>query len=684
MSNRNFDMSNFIRRQSNKVAAQSFLSRIQPPNNQTGSAPYLGISSYSIMNEVRSGSMTEIARSDYGGCYTISVGCPCPEVNSYFFIPSGVSNIQIAFGSIILSWNAPADPNNDKGPFQYQITPYLNGVALESVITSDTSYTFNNLDEFKPYTFEIVAINRYGKGPSISNGSAVIMPPSDLSAILTGKDTSSGNMPNCLKYIQGNAIEAILKYIASINLGPTRSSRLMYLWSASVAQAWNWVSLSQRQTTPTILGTKDNWDWDTNSKVTLNDCDKVVWITLAIDTITSILSGSTYTSKFTYDTMTVQRVQSEGQWDNWLNTWNAWRATRANDGSVVAGTTMPTSSSNWEQTIVVDGATVSDINSFPAPQEWTRLTVQGKKQGYLTWNWDSVTSTCFTADDETLITYGLAPKTGVERDEEIDWVVTITHEMGDPKYNSDSDPLPYMNPDLRKLQAEFWAGGPGTVSPPCMFVWMWCQYVRGLSDISADKLIYSLLDLCIHLFEGGRLTWRLKKQFMEARPIQEIRRRYAGVNLYSWDGSIVKGDQWIPYQEANFVTPPFADFPSGHSHFSKAFALTMASWFGELQSGVQVDYCNPKLISPLFKENSISSVFGSFTFDKGVSSIQPGVVPNKQTVLSWNTWDDMATSAGMSRIYGGIHCLTAHEASQTVAENVDSQLVSKWAIRKDI
>ncbi len=171
---------------------------------------------------------------------------------------------------------------------------------------------------------------------------------------------------------------------------------------------------------------------------------------------------------------------------------------------------------------------------------------------------------------------------------------------------------------------------------------------------------------------------------MEARPIQEIRRRYHGQNVVSWNGT-VKGDQWVPYQESNFVTPPFADFPSGHSHFSKAFALTMNSWFGNLQK-VYVNYTDCKLICPLFSNGDFNGSFGDFSIKKGTSLIQPSVVPVSNTELSFDSWDDMATSAGMSRLYGGIHALTAHQASQTVATALDGFINSAngWKINKSV
>jgi len=168
---------------------------------------------------------------------------------------------------------------------------------------------------------------------------------------------------------------------------------------------------------------------------------------------------------------------------------------------------------------------------------------------------------------------------------------------------------------------------------------------------------------------------------MEARPIQEIRRRYAGQSIVSWNG-VIDGAQWIPYQMANFVTPPFADFPSGHSHFSKAFALTMTKWFGESITPVAMTYDHLSLISLLFPANT-TGTYGSFVVAPGASKVQSGVVPHAPVTFSFETWDDMATSAGISRLYGGIHALSAHQASQTAAVQVDGAIQSTWNIKTD-
>ena len=91
---------------------------------------------------------------------------------------------------------------------------------------------------------------------------------------------------------------------------------------------------------------------------------------------------------------------------------------------------------------------------FLRPQSWTRLTVQGKKQGYLTWNWESVASTCLTAEQESVVRSLVSPATGAARDAEIDNVLAISATLTDEQ----------------KMIAEFWAGGPKTPAPPCMYV----------------------------------------------------------------------------------------------------------------------------------------------------------------------------------------------------------------------
>ena len=640
MSNRIYDASQLTQRRAERAIAGSFYSRSA-----------FGIKDSSILNAVRTGSMTEFTRLDQ--CIAVSPGCPCAitDIAAGQF-PGAVTGVRYTLGSIVVSWNATA------GAESYRVTPSLNGVPQPSVTTQGLSYRFTNLSEWQPYTFTVCAVNEMGQGPMTTLPS-ILVPPSALSAILLGHG-DQGDTTTALQYVIHSALCLLLQYIQAVNLGPTKGSRLFYLWATTLVGAWNWVSQDRR-----ITGILDPWNWSDVSAAPLSSSDAITWMCAVVDNVTPLLIPVPYVSLYAYDGGYLASVRQSGEWSRWLTSWTAWMAVRALDGSVAAAATQPTGSANWGQTIVVDGHTVNAIGSFPQPRQWTRLTIGGVQQNYLTYAWDSVVSTCLSEQDELDIQASVAPLTGASRDAEIDSLLTLAANLS----------------DTEKIQAEFWAGGPGEVAPPLICVWFWKEYMRCLPGVSKTTVMYSLQDLAVHMLEGSRVTWRLKALYMEARPIQEIRRRYAGQSVLSWNGT-VDGAQWVPYQMANFVTPPFADFPSGHSHFSKAFSLTMNKWFGETIQHVPMIYDNQPLISKLFPLNNATS-YGSFAVNAGASTVQPGIVPSAPITISFETWDDISTSAGISRLYGGIHALSAHQASQTAAVEVDGAIQTTWNILTD-
>lgn len=652
---RNYDASSLTQRLAQRTIAASFLSTAA--NGSTWQTrPLKGNKDSSMLHDVRLGNMTEYTR--FPTCVGVSLGGSCVSLQNAVSsgnggFPGYVSGITFTVGSIIVSWNAPTVGT---GPFTYVVTPYLNGVALAPVTTMETTYRFTSLEEMQPYTFTVCASNAVGTGPELTTASFVA-PPAELAGILSGNGHQSIDVSSSLTYVLNLGLDTVMAYVASINQAPTTVSRVMYLWAASVAQAWNWVTSDT-----CVTGTHDNWNWNTKAASSLSPCDALLWIASVIDYLTPQLIPS-YTSPYSFSATDVARVKTEGEWDNWLAQWHAWMGGRQSDGSSAALTTMPTGSANWNQTIVVDGVTVNNIADFPAPQEYTRLTVQGVKKGYLTYAWDSVASTCLSEQNEADIQNSGAvgaPATGAARDAEIDDVLAISASLT----------------DSQKAQAELWAGSSaGTLSPPMMFVWFWKEYVRSVS-VTCPVLIFSLLDLAVHLFEGARVTWRIKAHYMQARPIQEIRRRYAGQTVASWNGSI-DGAQWVPYQRANFVTPPFPDFTSGHSHFSKVFALTMDKWFGGAISKNQIVYDNLPWMATLFSQTQ-TGFYGDFVVPAHSSAIDTS--PSQPVTFSFSTWNDIADHAGMSRLYGGIHTIAAHTGAQAAAVLVDGYINASWNI----
>ena len=136
----------------------------------------------------------------------------------------------------------------------------------------------------------------------------------------------------------------------------------------------------------------------------------------------------------------------------------------------------------------------------------------------------------------------------------------------------------------------------------------------------------------------------------------------------------------MPYQEANFVTPPFPDFTSGHSAYSKIFANVMGQWFGDaIDTSKIVTLSDLSRVTPDLTAAQ-TGPFGSVVFPTGSSLIQPAVVPAAPTTLAFTTWSGLAESAGLSRQYGGIHALSAHEGSLAIVAGLYPMIRAAWGL----
>jgi len=471
-----------------------------------------------------------------------------------------------------------------------------------------------------------------------------------------------------------DGLTSVLKHTATLNLGPTRSSRHNYIWFASIAQALAWV----RPTSPTSEGV-DGWSWDTHY-VLHSETSICVWMNRVLQaiqpTFTTFYDAEGQLElerrKYGWTELEQQTAAAEilknGRWNIWFAAWQAWYTNRTADGATAAAIP-PTADELPNGATALNVAGMQDPATFPHPESWTPLKIGEKTQKYLTYNWQDVRSSCLTTEDTATIAAAANteyPSTGV-RTTEIGEVVSITNTLT----------------DTQKVIAEFWAGGPFTVSPPGMFLWMWRTFSKAygvFSKYGMDKLVYSGLDLATHLFETGRVVWGLKKEHMQARPIQEIRRLYRGQTLKKYDGTDIDGMNWVPYQETNFVTPPFSDFPSGHSAFSRSFANVMNDWFGiSIPETMPIDMTDLYLLSPVFDVPQLTE-FGTFVFPALKSQIQIGVIPAVPIQLSFSSWNDMAEQAGISRKYGGIHAASAHTGSVLAADSLHTLLRIRYGI----
>jgi hypothetical protein len=273
--------------------------------------------------------------------------------------------------------------------------------------------------------------------------------------------------------------EDLLNYIKTTGKGPTVTSRLIYIWTFTAASAWQ--SIQPAGTEKLVAGIHDQWNWDWRyAGNTSIDGFASNWLCQTLAPAMSIfLPGYSSTLAQTPDS-------------SWYSLWQSWFTARQADGS----TTLPSPTVNDLSNINLQiDPTTSGLPENIVMDQWTPLYVNGKKQNYLTFKWGTIKSTCLTYMDELSI-YAQADSVypnETQRQVEVTSVKNMSQTLN----------------DSQKMSAEFWAGGPGTATPPGALSWFWAEYCRQ-NELSDRVFFLSGLDLGIHLFEGSRVTWGLK------------------------------------------------------------------------------------------------------------------------------------------------------------------------------
>jgi hypothetical protein len=216
--------------------------------------------------------------------------------------------------------------------------------------------------------------------------------------------------------------------------------------------------------------------------------------------------------------------------------------------------------------------------------------------------------------------------------------------------------------DQQKVTAEYWADGPKSEFPPGH----WALIAQVLSRKRGHNLDYDVkmfFALGNALMDASIAAWAAKFRWDFVRPITAIRERYKGKDVTSWLGpyqgyGTVKGEQWIPYQSPNVVTPPFPEYVSGHSTFSSAGAAILAKFTG-------------------------SDAFGAgVTVEAGTSLFEPKTdtqvgTPATNILLTWPTLTAAAKHAGLSRRLGGIHFQDGDEHGYNLGRSVGLNVMAR-------
>lgn len=168
--------------------------------------------------------------------------------------------------------------------------------------------------------------------------------------------------------------------------------------------------------------------------------------------------------------------------------------------------------------------------------------------------------------------------------------------------------------------ALFWAGGPGTATPPGQ----WNMIAQSVSEskcltIEENARLFALLNVA--LADAAIACWDAKYAYDFWRPVTAIR----NANL-DGNAATTQDASWTPL----ITTPPFPTYSSGHSTFSGAAAAVLGAFFGSDDVAFVAK----------------SEVVG--VADRGFTS-----------------FTQAAAEAGISRIYGGIHYNFDNIAGQT-------------------
>ncbi|NQE37235.1 phosphatase PAP2 family protein [Microcoleus asticus] len=182
--------------------------------------------------------------------------------------------------------------------------------------------------------------------------------------------------------------------------------------------------------------------------------------------------------------------------------------------------------------------------------------------------------------------------------------------------------------------AKFWANGAGTFTPPGH----WNQIAQDASALAGNSLednarLFALLNIAEA--DAAISCWDAKYQYNFWRPVTAIRQADTDNNPNTTADPL-----WTPL----ITTPPFPEYTSGHSTFSGAADAVMSSVFG--------------------------SDFGFA--DRGDRTVN--------SLRTFENFSQAADESGISRLYGGIHFMSANVNGLSAGRNVGNYVVQNFLV----
>jgi PAP2 superfamily len=166
--------------------------------------------------------------------------------------------------------------------------------------------------------------------------------------------------------------------------------------------------------------------------------------------------------------------------------------------------------------------------------------------------------------------------------------------------------------DEQRRIADFWADGPGTVTPPGHWNMIAIALVRetGWSTLRTSRLFAALNTAQADAFIA---CWDAKFTYWSLRPVTAIR------------GLIAGEEAWLSY----IVTPPFPSYVSGHSTTSGAASTVLGAFFPG----------RTRELDAMAREAAISRLYGGIHFTSdNEAGLQLGRRVGRVAVQAYRGW----------------------------------------------
>ena len=186
-------------------------------------------------------------------------------------------------------------------------------------------------------------------------------------------------------------------------------------------------------------------------------------------------------------------------------------------------------------------------------------------------------------------------------------------------------------------QAQFWADGKGSYTPPGHWVQIATQVALAKGNSLADNVrLFAQLDVA--LADAAIAGWDTKYAYGTWRPDTAIHNADQDGNA-----ATIADAGWTPL----LIDPAHPDYVSGHSTFSGAAAAVLAHAFGD---------------DTAFTTTAVTL---------------PGVT------RSYSSFSQAAAEAGRSRVYAGIHTETANAAGAAIGQKVAAAVLTRFSLSTD-